>query len=110
MQESYGEGPATHTGPESCADDREVGGEVLTGVRAGQGWSFESVKPRAPTYFGAYGRQHRHHREREMVQGPAEPKNLRMYGNTSRENREVPCFPAGDGPAGRIGKSRNVRR
>jgi len=35
MEESYGEGLATHTGPESCAVNREVGGEALTGVRAG---------------------------------------------------------------------------
>jgi hypothetical protein len=34
MKESYGEGLATHTGPESCAVDREVGGEALTGVGA----------------------------------------------------------------------------
>ena len=26
MEVSYGEGPATHTGPESCAVGREVGG------------------------------------------------------------------------------------
>ena len=38
MEESYGEGLATHTGPESCADIREVGGEALTGVRAGWGY------------------------------------------------------------------------
>ncbi len=28
MKESYGEGLATHAGPESCAFDREVGGGV----------------------------------------------------------------------------------
>ena len=36
MQESYGEGLATHAGPESCASTREGGGEALTGVRAGR--------------------------------------------------------------------------
>jgi hypothetical protein len=36
MKESYGEGVATHTGPESCAVAREGGGEALTGGRAGQ--------------------------------------------------------------------------
>jgi hypothetical protein len=36
MQESYGEGPANHTGPESCAGVREGEGEALTGeVQAG---------------------------------------------------------------------------
>jgi hypothetical protein len=33
-----------------------------------------------------------------------------MYGNTSRENREVPCPPAEDGAAGRVGKSKDTRR
>ncbi len=37
MQESYGEGLAVHTGPESCAADREA----LTGGRAGRVYSRE---------------------------------------------------------------------
>ena len=36
MKESYSEGIANHTGPESCAGSREAIGEALTGVRAGQ--------------------------------------------------------------------------
>ena len=36
MEVSYGEGVATHTGPESCATGRKVRGEALTGVRAGR--------------------------------------------------------------------------
>jgi hypothetical protein len=35
MQEPYGEGVATHSGPESCAVAREGSGEALTGVRLG---------------------------------------------------------------------------
>ena len=35
MKESHGEGVATHTDPESCAGDRKVSGEALTGARAG---------------------------------------------------------------------------
>jgi hypothetical protein len=35
MQEPYGEGVASHTGPESCVSAREGGGEALTGVQAG---------------------------------------------------------------------------
>jgi hypothetical protein len=38
----YGEGVATHTGPESCSRDRKVTGEALTGDRAGQVLSGES--------------------------------------------------------------------
>jgi hypothetical protein len=43
MKESYGEGLATHTGPESCAGDREAVGEALTGVSAGSVLSREII-------------------------------------------------------------------
>ena len=42
MKVSYGEGVATHTGPESCANVREGRGEALTGERVGQALSRES--------------------------------------------------------------------
>ena len=35
MKESYSEGIANHTGPESCVGSPRGGGEALTGVRAG---------------------------------------------------------------------------
>ena len=41
MREPYGEGLASHTGPESCAGRREVAGEALTGAHAGQVFSCE---------------------------------------------------------------------
>ena len=43
MKESYGEGVATHTGPESCGAVREVRDGALTGVHAGRVWSREIV-------------------------------------------------------------------
>ena len=45
MKESYGEGLATHTGPESCGAAREGGVEALTGVRTGRVFSRESNIP-----------------------------------------------------------------
>jgi RNA-directed DNA polymerase len=39
----YVEGVAIHSGPESCAGTREGVSEALTGVRAGQPLSHESV-------------------------------------------------------------------
>jgi hypothetical protein len=39
----YGEGVATHTGPESCALRREASREALTGVCVGQVVSGEST-------------------------------------------------------------------
>jgi hypothetical protein len=35
MKEPYGEGLASRTGPESCADSRKTGREALTGAHAG---------------------------------------------------------------------------
>ena len=49
MRESYGEGPASHSGPESCAVDREVGSEALTGVWAGRVLSREIFASEVPT-------------------------------------------------------------
>ena len=49
MKESYGEGIANHTGPESCAVVRKGGGEALTGVRAGQVLSCEINMSGTPT-------------------------------------------------------------
>ena len=41
MKEPYRKGPANHPGPQSCAGDREVTGEALAGVHAGQPLSSE---------------------------------------------------------------------
>ena len=43
MRVPYGEGLATHTGPESCAGPREGVGEALTGERVGRPLSREST-------------------------------------------------------------------
>jgi hypothetical protein len=52
MKESYGEGLAIHTDPESCAGVREGSGEALTGARAGRVLSREMrLKPRVPTLW-----------------------------------------------------------
>jgi len=49
MQESYGEGVATHTGPELCGVSREAGLEALVGVRAGRVLSPEISQSGVPT-------------------------------------------------------------
>ena len=41
MKESYGEGLATHAGPESCGAAREGGFEALTGEHTGRVFSRE---------------------------------------------------------------------
>ena len=43
MKEPYRKGVANRPGPESCAGGREVTGEALTGVHAGQVLSSEII-------------------------------------------------------------------
>jgi RNA-directed DNA polymerase len=105
MKESYGEGVATHTGPESCAVVREA----LTGVRAGQVCSRERLL-RSADAVRRNGRPHPARRYRETRRSSARSETLRMSGNISRENRESPWSPVADGAAGRIGKSKDTRR
>ena len=110
MKESYAEGIATHSGPESCGASREESVEALTGVRAGRVFSRERNLLRDADVVRRSGRLHRAHRYREMRSSPARSETPCTYGNTSHENREVLCSPAADGVAGRVGKSKDLRR
>jgi len=116
MKESYGEGLATHTGPESCGAVREGGTEALTGVLAGQTLSREShAPPRGGFVRGADaveqgGRPHRERRLREAPTDPARSETLCTQGNTSRGNREIPRPSVAKVAADRIGKSKDTRR
>ena len=117
MKESYGEGVAIHTGPESCAVARKGGGEALTGVRAGWVSSREIEGPprerrqlRGADAVAKGGRPHPARRQRETRTGPARSETPRTYGITMHGNREIPELPAEDGVAGRIGKPAGVRR
>ncbi len=109
MEESYGEGVATHTGSESCAVAREGGGEALIGVRVGRVLSREIHPLRGADALARGGRPHSAQRYRELRWNSARSETPCMHGNTSRENREVPCPPAEDGAAGRVGKSKDTR-
>jgi hypothetical protein len=106
MQESYGEGLATHTGPESCAAVREA----LTGVRAGRVYSRERDFLRDADAVEEGGRPHPARRHRQARGSPARSETPGMSGHTSRENRESSWSPVADGAADRIGKSKDVRR
>ena len=106
MKESYGEGRATHAGPESCAAVREA----LTGVRAGRVLSRERTLLRDADAVEEGGRPHAEHRHRKTLRSPARSETPCMPGHTSRENRESLGSPAVDGTAGRVGKSTDPRR
>jgi hypothetical protein len=110
MKESYAEGLATHSGPESCVAVRKGSGEALTGARAGRVFSRESESLRGVDAVRRSGRPHPGRRYRETLRDPARSETPCTYGNTSRENREIPCPPAADGAAGRVGKSKDARR
>ncbi len=110
MKESYAEGLATHSGPESCVTVREGSGEALTGVRAGRVFSRGRTFLRGADAVRRSGRPHPVRRYCETHRDPARSQTPCTYGNTSRENREIPCPPAADGAAGRVGKSKDARR
>ena len=117
MKESYGEGPTTHTGPESCAVGREAGGEALTGEPAGRVLSREIHAPgrkpwvlRGADAVEVSGRPHRPRRQRETRRDPARSETPSRQGSASHGNREIQRPPAAEGAAGRTGKSKDARR
>lgn len=116
MKESHGEGPASHTDPESCTGGRKGAGEALTGARAGQARNREmEIPPQGgdygvPTLIEASGRPHRRRRQRETSTDPARSETLRMYGTFPDGNREILGVAAQRGRAARIGKSSDARR
>ena len=70
MKESYGEGPASHTDPESCDVVREGHGEALTGALAGSVLSREILKVWGADAVGTCGRQHAQARQGESLSDP----------------------------------------
>src|SRR2546422_10426083 len=103
MKESYGEGPATHTGPESCVGVRKGDGETLTGGRAGRVFSRERHSLRSADAVRRSGRRYPTRRQRKTWRGSPRAENPSMPGQTLRENRERPGVPLADGAAGRVG-------
>ena len=83
MKESYVEGLAAHSGPESCVAVRKGRGEALTGVRAGRVLSRERNPLRGADAVGEGGRPHSAHRYHKMRRAPARSKTPCMYGNRS---------------------------
>ena len=110
MKESYGEGLATHTGPESCGAARKGGVEALTGERAGRVFSRVSNLLRDADAVRRSGRPHLERRYREVCQSPARSETSCTYADTSHGNREIPSPPKAAVALGRVGKSKDVRR
>src|SRR5438128_9502207 len=110
MQASNGEEVATYTERGSCVRAREDVRAGLTGERAGGVFSRERTSLRDADAVEVRGRPHPGRRYRETPWSPARSETPCTHRHTSRENRESPCPPVGDGPAGRVGKSKDVRR
>ena len=91
MKESYGEGVATHTGPESCGVARKGSVEALTGEGAGQALSRVSDLFRDADAVRRSGRQHPGRRYRKAFRSPARSETPRTHRRTSHGNREIPC-------------------
>jgi len=104
MREPYGEGPASHTGPESCVRDGNVPCEALTGEDAGQPLSSE-IRRSACRPCPDRGKAIRAvPRAREAWSDAAESQTLGMRGRSLHGNREIPAAPDGRRPSGRSGK------
>jgi hypothetical protein len=93
MKELYIEGVAIHDDREPCVGARKGAGEASVAARAGR-----AIEPRNHGNRGAdvvfmIGRPHCRQRYRELSAGPARSENQGMYGNSMRENREVPRSP-----------------
>ena len=116
MQESYGEGVASHPGPESCVAARKDGDEALTGVRAGRPLNREiesAVERRLLRGADAYDLMRKATRRASLSRdawGPRAVEDPRMHGNTTHGNRESRRSSAHAGRADRIAKSEDVRR
>jgi hypothetical protein len=108
MKESYSEEMANHTGLRSYAGIRKGEGGTLIEVHAGRVLSREMTQEnRGADDVLEYGRQYRLQRMPKMQENPARSETPGMHGNIGNGNWEIPRLPA---TAGRIGKSKDIRR
>jgi hypothetical protein len=90
----YGEGVATHTGPEPCVVAREGRGEASAGDRAGWPPSRESVFSRVLTVL-PNRKATRSAASTRVAARPGVVRDPSMHGRSLRGNREVSCLPSG---------------
>jgi hypothetical protein len=85
MEVSYGEGIASHTGPELCGDDREVVVEALTGERAGRVSSATAVSAACSNSTTAKRPDHQ-----TQPRGPHSPANQHGEAGPPLTRRRAP--------------------
>jgi len=106
MKESYREGLALHPAPESCAGDRKVMGEALTGGHVGRGIELRNHPSGVPT-LSEQGEGHMVNSVmRELLTDTAESQTHGMRGNSMRGSRETPKAPSRVVCGGRSAKAK----
>ena len=90
MKVSCNKGVASHVGPESCGDDREIIVEALTGEDAGRVLSLENLMLRSADVFASGGRQQWTSRYREGRSYSAWSKAPCMHRSISQGRRSLP--------------------
>ena len=90
MKVSYDQGVASQVGPESCVDDRKVGGEALTGEGAGRVLSLENLTVRSADAVASCGRQQRTSRQRKGRPHSAWSKTPCMHRSISQGRTTLP--------------------
>ena len=111
MKESYVEGLATHSGPESCGDSRKGMAEALIGVRAGRVWSREILfNFRVLTLWDRWKATLGGSIARDLFRPCAvvDPEHVRKH-STREPGGPVSAFRR-EGSGGRIGKSEDPSR
>lgn len=111
MKESYGEGLASHTGPESWGYDGNDVLQALTGERAGWVLSPESSVKQIPGADAllASGRQHWAYRKCKACPNPAGSETPSMHGSSPRGTRESPRSLTADRAVGRTENPEGAR-
>jgi hypothetical protein len=90
MKVSCDEGVASHVGPESCGDDREVVTEALTGEGAGRVLSLENFMLRSADVVPTDGRQQRRSRQRKGPSHSAWSETPCTHRSISQGRRSLP--------------------
>jgi len=90
MKVSCNKGVASHVGPESCGDDREIIVEALTGEDAGRVLSLENLMLRSADVVPTDGRQQRVSRHRKRHLHSAWSKAPCMHRSISQGRRSLP--------------------
>src|SRR5262245_27804009 len=105
MKESYREGIANHSGPESCEGTSNGALEALDRGICRLGIELRNHALRGADGVRQQGRQQRVQAITQAWRGPAESKTPNMQRNSMRENRETPLPPEAE----RTGAGRRTR-